>query len=158
MYVATLEPTEVTVTVALFAEVAPPKFAPTTVTVSLTLKPVPAAFMAAVYVPFVFVTLNVALAPAKEELPVTAVKVRILSKATVALLVTAPFTIAVAVLLSSDTAVALDTAPFTVDVAVWYSVTVAVSIFLAVTTLPEDTTFIANTSPPPGTLVVLNLS
>ena len=58
MYVATLEPTEVTVTVALFAAVAPPKFAPTTVTVSLTLKPVPAAFIAAVYVPFVFVMSN----------------------------------------------------------------------------------------------------
>ena len=48
VYVTALEPTEVTVTVALFAVVAPPKFAPTTVTVSLTLKPVPAAFIAAV--------------------------------------------------------------------------------------------------------------
>ena len=84
----------------MFAAVAPPKFAPSTVTVSLTLKPVPAAFIAAVYVPFVFVTLNVALAPAREVAPVTAVKRRTLSKATVVLLVIAPFTTDVAVLLS----------------------------------------------------------
>ena len=141
----------------MFAAVAPPKFAPSTVIVSLTLKPVPAAFIAAVYVPFVFVISNVALAPAKEVAPVTPVKVLTLSTATVVLLLTAPFTIAVAVLLSSDTAVELDTAPFTVDVAVWYSVIVALSIFLAVTALPEDTTFIARTSPPPGTFVSLNL-
>ena len=118
MYVTALEPTEVTVIVALFAAVAPPKFAPTTVTVSLTLNPVPAAFMAAVYVPFVFVTSNVALAPAKEVEPVTPVKVLALSKVTVVPLLTAPFTTAVAVLLSNDTAVLLDTAPLTVDVAV----------------------------------------
>ena len=157
MYVTALEPTEVTVTVALFAAVAPPKFAPTTVTVSFTLNPVPAAFTAAVYVPFVFVMLNVALAPDKEELPVTPVKVLTLSKVSAVFEVTAPFTMAVAVLLSRATAVELDTAPFTVDVAVWYSVTVAVSIFLAVTTLPVDTTFMARTSPPPGTFVSLNL-
>jgi len=122
--VTALEPTEVTVIVALFAAVAPPKFAPSIVTVSLTLKPVPAAFIAAVYVPFVFVTLKVALAPAREVAPVTPVKRRTLSRATVVALLTAPFTTDVAVLLSSDTAVELDTAPFTVDVAVWYSVIV----------------------------------
>ena len=115
---AALEPTEVTVTVALFAAVAPPKFAPSIVTVSLTLYPVPAAPTVAVYVPFVFVIPNEAFAPAKEAVPVTPAKVLTLSTATVALVVTAPLTIAVAVLLSSDTAVELETAPFTVEVAV----------------------------------------
>ena len=72
-----------TVTVALFAAVAPPKFAPTTVTVSLTAYPVPAAFNVAVYVPFVFVMSNVPLAPVAEAVPVKPVKARTLSTTTV---------------------------------------------------------------------------
>merc|ERR1712078_78259 len=144
-------------TVALFAEVEPPKFAPTTVTVSLTLKPVPAAFIATVYVPFVFVILNVALAPAREELPVTAVKVLALSKVNAVPEETAPFTTAVAVFVSRATAVVDEVAPFTVEVAVCLSVTVADSTLRAAITLALDTTLMPKVSPVPGIVKSVNL-
>ena len=104
-----------------------------------------------------FVISNVALAPAKDELPVTAVKVLALSRVNAVPEETGPFNTAVAVFVSRANAVVDDVAPLTVAVAVCLSVTVAESTLRAAINLALDITLSPKVSPVPGIVKSVNL-